>query len=99
MKIKENFKDPLHPIYEDKCVRAVFKPRTEPKEPALQAMSGHEFVWAYVGENYKKHMWTPANPKDLEDYFELVGQSLPELTTLIVAESELDIFRVEILDG
>lgn len=95
--------EPVHPVYETKVVRAAFKPSKLPDHPGLQHMVGHEFVWAYVGQmgtgRYKRHMWTPANFKDIEDYFEIVDQPITESEALVVAESELDIFRVEVLDS
>lgn len=93
--------DPLHPVYEDRHIRAIFDPEERPLDKGLQQMVGHEFVWKYAGEvgHNKDHAWFPADPEDLDAYFEVVDTEKPNPAFLITREAELYILRVEKLDA
>lgn len=92
---------PLHPIYEDRTVRAIFEPEERPLDKGLQQMVGHEFVWKYAGEmgNTKEHVWFPADPEDVDAYFEVVDTPKPDPAFMMTREAELYILRVEKLDA
>jgi hypothetical protein len=91
----------IHPIYEDRCIRAIFEPTEQPLDKGLRQMVGHEFVWKYAGEvgHTKEHAWFPANSEDVDAYFEVVDTPQPNPAFMITKESELYIIRVEKLDG
>ena len=89
----------LHPTYEDRDVRAVFRPMETEQEPGIRQMIGHEFVWHFVGFEGKIPVWTPADPEDLDAYFEVVDVERPKCKSLLILEIDLDIMRVEKLDA
>lgn len=91
---------PTHPIYEDRTIRAIFDPADRPLDKGLQQMVGHEFVWKYAGEgNTKEHVWFPADPEDIDAYFEVVDTPKPDPSFMMTREAELFILRVEKLDA
>lgn len=92
---------PRHPIYEHKTIRAIFDPGERPLDKGLQQMVGHEFVWKYAGEvgHTKDPAWFPADPEDVDAYFEVVDTLKPEPAFMITPEHELFIIRVEKLDA
>ncbi len=97
---------PLHPVYEDRNIRAIFRPMTgldatlnDQADPGLKQMIGHEFVWRFVGFRGKLPTWMPADPEDLDAYFEVVEAKCPEWSALLTYEFDLDNIRVEKLDA
>lgn len=62
-------------------------------------MVGHEFVWAHIGYAGGMPLWMPADPEDIDAYFEIVGVPQPDMAVLWILEEDLDIMRVEKLDG
>jgi hypothetical protein len=89
----------LHPTYEDRDVRAIFRPMETEQEPGIRQMIGHEFVWHFVGFEGKIPVWTPADPEDLDAYFEIVEVERPKCKSLLILETDLAIMRVEKLDA
>ena len=91
---------PLHPVYEDRCIRAIFRPMNpEATNDGIRQMIGHEFVWRFVGFLGKIPLWMPADPEDIESYFEVVDAKFPEWKLLWILETDLYIIRVEKLDA
>ena len=89
-----------HPVYEDKWIRAIFRPNNPEKaDDGIKQMIGHEFIWRFVGFSGEEPLWMPADPEDIDAYFEVVGRKLPEWKALWIFESDLDIIRVEALDA
>ncbi len=91
---------PLHPIYENRRIRAIFRPK-DPEEANedIRQMIGHEFIWRFVGFLGRVPLWMPADPEDVNDYFEVVDSKCPEWKSLWILETDLDIMRVEKLDA
>ena len=89
-----------HPIYDHRWIRAIFDP-VEPGEAndGIKQMIGHEFVWKFVGFLGKEPLWMPADPEDIDSYFEVVDTKCPEWKALWIMERDLDIIRVEKLDA
>jgi hypothetical protein len=97
---------PLHPVYEDRCVRAVFRPMenfdeglNSQADPGIRQMVGHEFVWRFAGFRGKLPTWIPADPEDIDAYFETTDTKRPDWGSLLMYEFDLDILRVEKLDA
>ncbi len=90
---------PLHPTYEDRDVRAIFRPMETEQEPGIKQMIGHEFIWHFIGFEGKIPVWTPADPEDMDSYFEVVAVERPKCKSLLILETDLDIMRVEKLDA
>lgn len=89
-----------HPLYENKNIRAIFKPRnTSALNAGTKPMVGHEFVWRHVGYSSNTPVWMPADPEDIDAYFEVVGEPHPGWRFLWILEDDLDILRVEKLDA
>ena len=89
-----------HPLYEDRHIRAIF----QPKDPTglnagTKQMVGHEFVWRHVGWTQDMPIWMPADPEDIDAYFEVVDRPRPEWECLWILEEDLDIMRVEKFDA
>lgn len=89
-----------HPLYEDRDVRAIFRPR-DPSglNAGTQQMVGHEFVWRHVGWTQDMPIWMPADPEDIDAYFEVIDRTRPEWECLWILEEDLDIMRVEKFDA
>ena len=97
---------PLHPVYEDRRVRAIFRPMegyddlVNPQaDEGIRHMIGHEFVWRFVGFRGKLPTWMPADLEDIDAYFEVMDTKRPEWGNLLMYEFDLDIIRVEKLDA
>jgi hypothetical protein len=89
-----------HPLYEDRVVRAIFSPLDiEGLNDGAKQMVGHEFVWKHVGYTGNMPVWVPADPEDIDAYFEVVGAPCPDMAVLWILEEDLDIMRVEKFDG
>ncbi len=89
-----------HPLYENRDVRALFLPR-DPSglNVGTQQMVGHEFVWRHVGWTQDMPIWMPADPEDIDAYFEVIDRTCPELERLWILEEDLVIMRVEKFDA
>jgi hypothetical protein len=91
---------PLHPVYEDRFIRAIFRPMDAAEaDDGIKRMIGHEFVWRFIGFLGKIPLWMPADPEDIEAYFEVADTKFPEWKSLWILETDLDIIRVEKLDA
>jgi hypothetical protein len=96
---------PLHPLYEDRNVRAIFRPMdcdetlNSEADPGIKQMIGHEFVWRFAGFRGRYPTWMPADPEDVDAYFEVMDTKRPEWGNLLFYEFDLDILRVEKLDA
>ncbi len=97
---------PLHPVYEDRRIRAIFRPMEKWDETlnsqadaGLKQMIGHEFVWQFVGFRGKLPTWMPADPEVIIAYFEMMNTESPEWGALLTYEFDLHILRVEKLDA
>jgi len=92
-----------HPIYEDRNIRAIFRPLDlEGLNEGAEKMVGHEFVWRHIGYAGGMPLWMPADPEDIDAYFayfEVVDIPRPDWEILWILEEDLDIMRVEQLDG
>ncbi len=89
-----------HPLYENRDVRAIFRPRDHSGLNAgTQQMVGHEFVWRHIGWTKGMPIWMPADPEDIDAYFEVVDRPRPEWECLWILEEDLDIMRVEKFDA
>jgi hypothetical protein len=89
-----------HPLYEDRDIRAIFRPRDlEGLNDGAKQMVGHEFVWTHIGYSGGMPLWMPADKEDIDAYFEVVDMPRPDLAVLWILEEDLDIMRVEKLDG
>lgn len=89
-----------HPLYENRNVRAVFCPKDiEGLNEGAKQMVGHEFVWRHIGFIGRMPLWMPADPEDIDAYFEVVDMPRPDCTVLWILEEDLDIMRVEKLDA
>ena len=87
-----------HPLYEDKHIRAVFHPRdVSGLNAGTRQMVGHEFVWKHIGWALDMPIWMPADPEDIDAYFEVVGS--PDIRRLMILEDDIDIMRVEKFDA
>lgn len=64
-----------------------------------EQMVGHEFVWRHVGYSQDMPIWMPADPEDIDAYFEVVDRPRPGWECLWILEEDLDIMRVEKLDA
>ena len=62
-------------------------------------MVGHEFVWRHIGYSAGMPLWMPADPEDIDAYFEVVDMPRPEWAVLWILEEDLDIMRVEKFDA
>jgi hypothetical protein len=71
----------------------------EEANEGIRQMIGHEFVWRFVGYLGKIPLWMPADPEDIEAYFEVVDTQRPEWKSLWILETDLYIIRVEKLDA
>jgi hypothetical protein len=71
----------------------------EEANDGIRQMIGHEFVWRFIGYLGKIPLWMPADPEDIEAYFEVVDTKPPEWKALWILETDLDIIRVEKLDA
>ena len=97
---------PLHPVYEDRRIRAIFRPMegwdetlNSQADEGLKQMIGHEFVWRFVGFRGRLPTWMPADPEDVDAYFEMTNTKRPEWGALLFYEFDLDIIQVEKLDA
>ena len=89
-----------HPLYEDREIRAIFQPLDEAGLNAgTKQMVGHEFVWRHVGYSQDMPIWMPADPEDIDAYFEVVDRPRPDWQCLWILEEDLYILRVEKLDA
>lgn len=89
-----------HPLYEDRHIRAIFNPKDpEGLNAGTRQMVGHEFVWEHVGWSNDMAIWMPADPEDIDAYFEVIEQPSPDWRKLWILEEDLDIMRVEKLDA
>ncbi len=97
---------PLHPVYEDRNIRAIFRPMSgldatlnDQADKGIRQMIGHEFVWRFIGFRGKLPTWMPADPEDIDAYFEVMETERPAWGNLLFYEFDLDIIRVEKLDA
>lgn len=89
-----------HPMYDDREVRAIFNP----KDPSglnagTRQMVGHAFVWRHIGFSQDMPVWMPADPEDIDTYFEVVDRPRPDWECLWILEEDLDSMGVEKLDA
>lgn len=89
-----------HPLYEDRNIRAIFRPQDiQGLNPGTKQMVGHEFVWRHIGFSKRVAIWMPADPEDIDNYFELVGEPFPGWKCLWILEDDLDVLGVAKLDA
>ena len=86
-----------HPVWGKKHIRAIFDPQEEfGLNEGTKQMVGHEFVWKFVA------MWEddiaifqPADPEDIDAYYEVVGHQRPDWRALWILETDLYIIGIE----
>jgi len=89
-----------HPLYADRDVRAIFSPKDlKGLNEGAKQMVGHEFVWRHIGYSSGMPLWMPADPEDIDAYFEVVDSPRPDWRVLWILEEDLDIMRVERFDA